>query len=132
MRFVQFFPHGIHVRVSRLGNILHILAHLFEFWFPHHGDVGTHILNVLALLQAASAVGIKTLTQLLSNGDITRDQFDSFVNDQMVFLSNPSQIRKHLAETKKPFFGPPEIGIPLIYKLLMDAYPFIQVSLLTI
>jgi hypothetical protein len=105
---------------------------LFEFWFPHHGDVGTHILNVLALLQAASAVGIKTLTQLLSNGDITRDQFDSFVNDQMVFLSNPSQIRKHLAETKKPFFGAPEKGIPLIYDLLKDAYSFIQVSLLTI
>ena len=61
---------------------------------------------------------------------MTRDQFDSIVNDQMVFLSNASQIRKNLEQTRKPYFGPPEIGIPLLHEFLKGTYPFIQVSVL--
>ena len=61
---------------------------------------------------------------------MTRAQFDSIVNDQMVFLSNASQIRKNLEQTRKPYFGPPEIGIPLLHDFFKAAYPFIQVSVL--
>ena len=90
----------------------------------------SHDVNFLYLLyaQAAMQVGTKDLTEWLANGGVSAEEFTKICDDQMVFLSNESSVRKNLLATRKSFFGSAETGIPLLEELLRTEYPFVQVS----
>ena len=90
----------------------------------------SHDVDYLYLLyaQAAMQVGTKDLTEWLANGGVSAEEFTKICDDQMVFLSNQSSIRKNLMASRKSFFGSAETGIPQLEELLRTAYPFVQVS----
>ena len=90
----------------------------------------SHDVNSLYLLyaQAAMQVGTKDLPEWLANGGVSAEEFTKICDDQMVFLSNESSVRKNLLATRKSFFGSAKIGIPLLEQLLRTEYPFVQVS----
>ena len=89
----------------------------------------SHDVDYLYLLyaQAAMQVGTKDLTEWLANGGVSAEEFTKICDDQMVFLSNQSSMRKNLMASRKSFFGSAETGIPQLEELLRKEYPFVQV-----